>query len=321
MEQRTHSHLHVGGRHKSEEACSLWSPASTSCYHYTIPHHLQPTSESVLMKPPLHRDPFQKLNSESHHLMSVSYRTRMALFLNIKVFLECLSVGSMSWLCSDWSVLMTNNRSGANLCEGFPSSLHPSSLLLTVTGGPARRRPHQHTGSSRRVSQNWPRNPSSRRRRHYSWCVIPGRCRSCSSGPSLLRSRGRIIACTGHWVSSGQTCRQCGSLLRCESWSTRWRLSHAMSTASRRAQRGAASIDCRCRHTWGCRWALGAGRPASRRSCWGTADSRTGNIARWWISGSSWKHSHRGKIKNQSNLLQSGGIAFEDQKRETTVKR
>lgn len=212
---------------------------------------------------------------------------RMALLLNFRVFFAGFNVGSMSWLCSDWSVLMTKNRSGANLSEGFPSSLHPSSLLLTVTGGPARRRPHQHTGSSQRVSQNWPHNPSSRRRRRYSWCVIPGRCRSCSSGPSLLRSHGRIIACTGHWVSSGQTCRQCGSLLRCESWNTRWRLSHAMSTASRRAQRGAASIDCRCRQTWGCRWALGAGRPASRRSCWGTADSRTGNIARWWIGGSS----------------------------------
>lgn len=141
-------------------------------------------------------------------------------------------------------------------------SLHPSSSLLTVTGVPARQRLRQRTGSSPRVSQNWPRNPSSRRRRHYSWCGNPGQCRSCSSGLSLLRFHGRIIVCTGRWVSSGQTCRQCGFLLRCASWNTQWRPSHGTSTASRRAQRGAGSIGCHSRHTWDCRWAPGAGRPA-----------------------------------------------------------
>lgn len=166
-------------------------------------------------------------------------------------------------------------------------------IILTVTGVPARQRRHLHTGSSPRVSQNWPRNPSSHTRRHYSWCASPGRCRSYSSGLSLLHFHGRIIACSGHWVSSGQTCRQCGFLSKCASWNTRWHPSHGTSTASRRAPTGAASICHHFHHTWGCRWALGAGRPASKRSCWGTEDSRTGNIARWGISGSSSKHCDR----------------------------
>lgn len=148
------------------------------------------------------------------------------------------------------------------LCTGPPPSpLCPSSSLLTLTGVPARQRLHQHIGSSPRVSQNWPRNPSSRTRRRCSWSLNPGRCRSCSFGPSPLRFHGRIIACNGRWVSSGQTCRQCGSLLRCVSWNTRWHPSPGPSTASLHAQRGAVSIGCRCHQTWGCRWALGAGRP------------------------------------------------------------
>lgn len=160
----------------------------------------------------------------------------------------------------------------------------------TVTGVPARRRRHQRTSSSLRASQNWPRNPSSRRRKRCSWSVNPGRCRSYSSGPSPLRFRGRIVVCNGRWVSSGQTCRQSGSLSRCASWNTRWRPSRGPSTASQHALRGEASIGCRSRRTWGCKWALVAGRPALRLSCWGTVDSRTGNIARWGISGSSLKH-------------------------------
>lgn len=125
MEQSTHSHLHVGGRHKSEEACSLWSPASTSCYpYYTIPHHLQPTSESVLMKPPLHCDSFQKISSESHQLMSVSYRTSMALFLNIKVFLQCL----MWDLCRDYVATEVYWWLIIDLGQIYVKASHPPSI-------------------------------------------------------------------------------------------------------------------------------------------------------------------------------------------------
>ena len=192
--------------------------------------------------------------------------------------------------------------------NGLPSSpLNSSSSLLTLTGGPARRRLHRHTGSSLRASRNWPRNPSSRTRRRCSWSASQGRCRSCSSGPNPLRFRGRIIECTGRWESSGQTCRQCGSLWRCASWSTRWRPSHGPSTASRRAQRGAASICRRSRRTWGCRWAPGAGRPTWRQSYWGMVDSRTGSIAHWGISDSSSKNCGkrgRGLLKpKQTNFI------------------
>lgn len=153
----------------------------------------------------------------------------------------------------------------------------------------AMQRPRLHTGFSLRVSQSWLRNQSSRRRTHYSWSLSPDRCRNCSSGPGPQHFHGRITACSGHWVSSAQTCRQCGSLWRCASWNTRWHPFLSQSTASQPALRGAVSICCRFHHTWGCRWALGAGRPAWKRSCWGTVDSRTGNTAHWRLGGSSLK--------------------------------
>lgn len=158
-----------------------------------------------------------------------------------------------------------------------------------MTGVHARQHLRLRTGSSPRVSQNWPHNPSSRRRRRCSWSASPGQCRSCSSGPSPLRSRERTKECNERWVNSGRTCRRCGCLWRCASWNTRWHPFRGASTASQPARRGAGSICRRSRRTWGCRWAPVAGRPAWRRSCWGTADSRTGNTAHWRISGSSLK--------------------------------
>lgn len=193
-----------------------------------------------------------------------------------------------------------------------PSRQSPAEVL-TVTGEPAKPRPRRRTGSSQMAFQSWPRNPSSRRRRCYSWSVSPGQCRSCSSDPSPQRSRGRRAACSGHWASTGQTCRQCGSLSRCESWNTRWSPSHARCTASQRAQRGAGSSGCRCHQTWGCRWVLGAGRPAWRRSCWGTAGSRTGSTAHWGIGGSScnrgqgkWRFTKKICPSNLSSSVESG---------------
>lgn len=167
-----------------------------------------------------------------------------------------------------------------------------------MIGAPARQHLHQRTGSSPKASQSWPHNQSSRRKKRCSWSVNRGQCRSCSSGPSPLHYRGRTTEYTGRWVSSGQTCRQCGSLLRCVSWNTRWPPSHGPSTASQHALRGAASIGCHCHHTWGCRSAQGVERPALRRSCWGTVDSRTGNIAHWAISGSSSKCCNRENQKD-----------------------
>ena len=170
-----------------------------------------------------------------------------------------------------------------------PSSPANQPLLITASWGHARRRPRRRTGSSPRASPSLRRIPSSRRRRRCSWSASPGQCRSCSSGPGPPHCRARRAACSAHWASSAQTCRRCGCRGTCAPWSTRWRPSRGPSIASRRAPIGAGSNGWHCRHTWGCRWAPGAGRPAWRRSCWGTADSRTGSIARSAISGSSWK--------------------------------
>lgn len=153
--------------------------------------------------------------------------------------------------------------------------------------------------------QSWPHNPSSRRKRRYSLCVNPGQCRSCSSGPSLLHFHGKIIECTVHWASSGQTCRQCDSPLKCVSWNTQWPPSPGKNTANQLALRGAGSIGCRSHHTWGCRLALGAERPTWRQFCLGMADSRTGNKARWGTSGSSSKHWQRDRGRERALVIET----------------
>lgn len=71
------------------------------------------------------------------------------------------------------------------LCSGHTQS-HSQAGCHIVTVVHARLHLYQHIGFSQRVSQNWLRNPSSRRRRHCSWSWSPSRCRSCSFGPSPL---------------------------------------------------------------------------------------------------------------------------------------